>query len=574
MHAARSLRLVLAVAIFAAAGWSMRGYITDDTFIHLRYAENLLAHGEFSFNHGESTYGATSPLWIFALALALKLGLSPFAAAAVCGGLSGLLVIVLLDKILARLAFPEHWKTLLLVVIVSDAWFLRWSWSGMETPLATALLLALLWPLFSGRDLGWGVTREPLWHRYLAWGATAGLAGLVRPEFMVIVPLALPLLLWFEYFRAGAVGGVPARVAARPHGPFAAAVAGWLLVVGPWLIYAWTAFGRITPETAAAKSQAVSLAPAVIASYLWQAIRMLAATQGPVWIGLLGLVALVWLRNSSFVADGGWRPGQAGDVEDEYEDDEDYPEEIPAGTGPWSVWGPVALVSVAGVWTAALLGGYALRQVWIISRYVSPLAPVLLLAMAQIAEWLLRGTGIDHRTLVAGRAIVVAAALATLGLNGWLFTTEVLPHARQFPVGVRECYLGMGDWLRENTPPDAVVAALDIGALGYASDREVLDLMGLVSPAVLEKGREMGFAEMVDSGAWLELGPDGRHPDYFVDRAEGEPRWAGRTVAGVRFELLDTCIMSGVGLRENQPWTVALYRLVSTATRVRSSAGG
>jgi len=85
MNSTRWIRLVLAVAVYAVAGWALRGYITDDTFIHLRYAENLLHHGEFSFNPGQSSYGATSPLWIFGLAMLLKLGLSPFVAAGVLG---------------------------------------------------------------------------------------------------------------------------------------------------------------------------------------------------------------------------------------------------------------------------------------------------------------------------------------------------------------------------------------------------------------------------------------------------------------------------------------------------------
>lgn len=566
MSPTRILRLSLAIAILLAAGWAVRGYTTDDTFIHLRYAENLIQHGEFSFNPGEHTYGATSPLWIFGLALLLKLGVPPLAAATVLGGLSGLLVLVLMDRIIERLFFPGIWKILFMVVLASDAWFLRWTWSGMETPLATAMLLVLLWPLFSGRDLGWGVTREPLWQRYLAWGAAAGLAGLVRPEFLLIGPLALPLLLWFEYFRASAVGGSAARVRARPHKPLAAAVGGWLLVVGPWLTYAGLVFGRLTPETAAAKSSAHVASPAVVADYLGQAIKMLGATQGPLWIGLLAIFGMVWMRNRDV--------GSAD--ESQWEDEETTPDarapESPGRT--WSVWGPVATIGIATVWTTALLGGYAVRQVWIISRYVSPLAPVLLLAMALIVEWLLRGKAINRPTLKLGRGLMGFFILATLVLNFWLFTTRVVPHAHQFSRGVRECYLDLGHWLRDNTPPETVIAALDIGALGYGSEREVLDLMGLVSPEILTLGREMGFTEMVESGAWLNLDSAGHHPDYFVDRSEGEPRWAGRTVAGVRFELLQTCTLDGVGLRESQPWTVVLYRLVSTATRVRSSAGG
>ena len=560
----RILRLTLAIAIFAMAGYAMRGYITDDTFIHLRYAENLLQFGEFSFNPGQHSYGATSPLWIFGLALLLKLGLSPFVAAAVLGGLSGVFVLVLMDEILSRLSFPEGWKALFLIAVVTDTWFLRWSWSGMETPLATGLLLVLLWPLFSGRDVAWGLTRGPLWHRYLVWGLSAGLAGLVRPEFLLFGPLALPLLLWFEYFRAGAMGGRSARFRARPHKPIVAAASGWLLIVGPWLVYAWLAFGRILPGTASAKSNGATADPVIVLGYLWQAIKMLGAVQGVLWLGLLVLITFVLVRNSRTTAPGLWQQPYRNGTESE----------VSAGEGPWSVWGPVALVGIAVVWTAALLGGYALRQVWIISRYVSPLAPVLLLAMGLIAEWLMRGTAIDKASLWVGRRIIFCFVLLNIGANAWLFTSQVLPHTRQFPVGVRECYLELGYWLRDNTPDDAVIAALDIGAVGYGSERRVLDLMGLVSPEVLAVGLDLGFEEMVTSGAWLRLGPDGSHPDYFVDRAEGEPRWADRTVNGVRFELLNTCLMSGVGLRESQDWTVSLYRLVSTETRVKSSAGG
>ena len=157
----------------------------------------------------------------------------------------------------------------------------------METPLATALLLVLLWPLVSGRDLGWGVTREPLWHRYLAWGVAAGLAGLVRPEFLLVAPLALPWLLWFEYFRAGGDGGMsrPLPGAAPRAAAGRGRAAGWL-VVGPWLIYAWLPSGGSCPGTAAAKSSGLSLDPAgsagqpvAVAASIWP------STQGLLWVG-------------------------------------------------------------------------------------------------------------------------------------------------------------------------------------------------------------------------------------------------------------------------------------------------
>ncbi|HRQ22121.1 MAG TPA: hypothetical protein PLF42_01730 [Anaerolineales bacterium] len=40
-------------------------------------------------------------------------------------------------------------------------------------------------------------------------------------------------------------------------------------------------------------------------------------------------------------------------------------------------------------------------------------------------------------------------------------------------------------WVAENLPPDAVIAAHDIGALGYFDDHDLIDLAGLVSPEVI-----------------------------------------------------------------------------------------
>ena len=40
-------------------------------------------------------------------------------------------------------------------------------------------------------------------------------------------------------------------------------------------------------------------------------------------------------------------------------------------------------------------------------------------------------------------------------------------------------------WVNQNLPPDALIAAHDIGALGYFDGREIIDLAGLVSPEVI-----------------------------------------------------------------------------------------
>jgi hypothetical protein len=43
----------------------------------------------------------------------------------------------------------------------------------------------------------------------------------------------------------------------------------------------------------------------------------------------------------------------------------------------------------------------------------------------------------------------------------------------------------LGRWVAASTPPDARLALNDIGAIAYLSRREVVDLVGLVTPSIL-----------------------------------------------------------------------------------------
>jgi cytochrome c-type biogenesis protein CcmE len=70
-------------------------------------------------------------------------------------------------------------------------------------------------------------------------------------------------------------------------------------------------------------------------------------------------------------------------------------------------------------------------------------------------------------------------------------------------------------WVSKNTEVDALVAAHDIGALGYFGDRRLLDLAGLVSPQVIPFIRDeprLG-AWLTDQGAKYLVTFPGWYPD-------------------------------------------------------------
>jgi hypothetical protein len=50
---------------------------------------------------------------------------------------------------------------------------------------------------------------------------------------------------------------------------------------------------------------------------------------------------------------------------------------------------------------------------------------------------------------------------------------------------INEMHVALGQWVVGHTPPDALLALNDIGAITYVSERPVVDLAGLITPEVI-----------------------------------------------------------------------------------------
>lgn len=75
-----------------------------------------------------------------------------------------------------------------------------------------------------------------------------------------------------------------------------------------------------------------------------------------------------------------------------------------------------------------------------------------------------------------------------------------------FPFPKLELYAKAGRWMSGTTPADASVAALEVGYLGYYSQRKIIDLVGLITPGVSTYLRKQDFQWAVKT----------YEPDYFV----------------------------------------------------------
>jgi hypothetical protein len=112
-------------------------------------------------------------------------------------------------------------------------------------------------------------------------------------------------------------------------------------------------------------------------------------------------------------------------------------------------------------------------------------------------------------------AWVFGAAAVLLSLNGWTLRPDNGP-SRPSPemafVGLEEVYADIGRRLQHVVGPEDVVAAGDIGAIGFFSQARILDLLGLVSPQVVryyplaDEAYAINFA--VSADAIEDLRPD------------------------------------------------------------------
>jgi hypothetical protein len=137
-------------------------------------------------------------------------------------------------------------------------------------------------------------------------------------------------------------------------------------------------------------------------------------------------------------------------------------------------WGVLAAV----IWLAGFLALYAwfLPVTYQHGRYVMPAMPIFfLLGLAGLAEF---GTRKRAWLLLNFWRLAMGAVLVVFwGLGAFTYAQDVAV--------IESEMVATANWVSVNVPPGTLVAAHDIGALGFFGSHELIDLAGLVSPEVI-----------------------------------------------------------------------------------------
>ncbi len=428
----------------------LSGFPLDDSWIHFHLARNVAEGHGLAYNPGVPVSSSTAPLWTLLLAGLFKAG-GVYPAWAKAVGVAGALGAAWLARRLA-LAWTGD-AALGLTAALVTAWSAPMVWgalSGMEVTLAALLVTAALVAHVEGRAA--------------ISAALVGLAVLARPESALLVPL-----LWLS-------GPLTARRSAVALGLPAA-----LLV--PWVAFNLRTSGTPLPSTAAAKIEGGLLgllegtresAAVTLLSRPWQFEREWIA-----WLASVNVLLPVLILPGLWVV---WRRGGRA----------------------WALPASILLLHPLAMALLAPYRGPAFQE----GRYSIQILPLaIVVAMSALLLPLSplpvsphdRGQGEGWFRRVA-MALLLAASLASLSPGATRYAWAVQ--------NIDAMQVSLGRWVQAHTPPDSRLALNDVGAIAYFGRREVVDVMGLVTPAIIPYRRagEAGVLRFLERAC----------PDYLI----------------------------------------------------------
>jgi hypothetical protein len=234
-----------------------------------------------------------------------------------------------------------------------------------------------------------------------------------------------------EGFLLAAMIGAAMLINADRRRQFARSLVVFVATAGAWYLFAWMYFGSPIPNSVRAKLMQTGISPAQWMDFF--------VTRNPVVMLLWVLAAL-----GTFLG-----------VRKRHE-----------GCLLLAVWLVVYALFFLVV-RPPFLGG------WYFPPLIMPLTALASVALVWVGAQVLRTPGRAlAATLLFAVALMVAVLPKSLASNRWnrkVASTVFVP---------------LATWVRDNTPPGAVVHASDVGYLGYFSGRRILDAAALVTPDV------------------------------------------------------------------------------------------
>jgi hypothetical protein len=499
-----SVVLVLVVLGQTLLFSDMRLIAGDDAYITYRYARNIARGVGMVYNPGEPVLATTTPLFAFILALFSAAGADLILASTWLGLVGLAIASVLVFAWSARYGYVGVGIVGGLLLGTSS---LALSQLGMEAPFYLALIA--------------GTFTAYAFDHIATAGLLAGLCFLTRGDGVLVAAVLGMDYLW-RWRR------FPWRV-----------IIGFAIPVIPWLLYAQATFGSPLPATLHAK--VLQGTSGVWAEHFeFGLIRFVA--QPYMWLMpwlALGLL-LVLLHERRWLPVVLWAVLYIGGyiyLQVPYHGWYYVPLLIPmAILSAFALCMPLYSVDSDNpfarrwnvvswlLWIGALVLSLILlnRQLTARMTFFLPISLFMIAIAIAITFWF------RWRALAPVMVQVVVSVLLVLPFISYqAFKTTQL--ADSVPTRRTALYLKTGEWLQANVPPTATLGMPEIGIMGYLADGPVIDLVGLLQPAIAKR---VGQRDLLYAIREYE-------PDYLIllrglFSEESRPEWFNAAYKPVR----------------------------------------
>ena len=444
-----------AVILFFLFVTETRGFPLDDGWIHQTYARSLAENGRWEYIPGIVSAGSTAPLWTMLLAVGYLLHLPPLGWSYFLGTLA-LYLLLWAGMRLWRQLWPafasRDWLAGLLLL---SSWPLIWAVnSGMETVLFIAVGLSILTLVADMGQKGDSQSNTDK-KRVVVLGVLSGLLILIRPDGLLLLLLVTITLI----AQDGTTAARLKRLAL--YGAMAA------LPLIPYLAFNLQTSGSIWPNTFYAKQAEYALL--LEQPLVGRTLQLLWLSWGGTAVGWQGMSAAhLLLLPGIFVSF--WA----------------------AGRRLWQEKTAALPFVIPLLWAGGhvALYGWRLPVTYQHGRYLLAATPIWILY--GLAGWLTiyakAGEGRFTRPLkLAGGLILGLMSIIYLFLGAQAYAADTAFIEHEMVATAR--------WVEANTPSDALIAAHDIGAMGYFGKRPLLDLAGLITPDIIPHLDDMAAIE-------------------------------------------------------------------------------
>ncbi len=459
-----SLALFLVLLYVAAGGGN---FALDDGWIHQTYARNLAQYGEWSFIPGEPSAASTSPLYTVLLSIGYRLNIDfrlwTHGLGALVQALTAMLGARLTQKLLPDAKSLPFITGLALLLTWHHVWAAA---SGMETLLFGVLTLLVIFLAWSHPLLE---TVLPQW-RYLVFhgglfGISAALTTLARPEGILLAGISGLLLLFYCFMHDSRRFLV---------WMFCAAI-GFFAFITPYLLLNLQLTGGLLPDTAAAKfEQHAVLLTLPYPVRVWQ--LFVAIIAGGQALLLPGVVYFVVMKGNVSLST--YQPTRISAISNQQS--ASNPQQSALSTQHFLLLLPL-------LWALALILLYAARlpASYQHGRYVLPALPSLVLIGVVGTGLLLQKINQRKYSSMLRRVIarVWIIAIVIIYLL-FAFITGVQVYRTDVAIIDGEM-VAAAHWIRDNVPPNELLAIHDIGAVGYFAPRPMIDIAGLITPELV-----------------------------------------------------------------------------------------